>query len=91
MPPSIIKSYLLPPLWLPRSAAQSGENVMEQEEVKLSERELRIAEHAAKLAVEQMETRFYASVGKNVVTRGLVWLGMVVVAFSVGKGYIKLP
>lgn len=58
---------------------------------KLTERELRIAKAAAELAVVQMEQRFYASVGKNVVTRGLVWIGMLVVAFAAGKGYIRLP
>lgn len=63
----------------------------DEAEVKLTERELMIARKAAELAVIAMEQRFYESVGKNIVSRGLTWLGVIVVAFAAGKGYIKLP
>lgn len=54
----------------------------------LSQRELAIAKVAAKLAVAQIQNDFYAEVGRNVITRGLIALGMIVVAFALGKGWI---
>jgi hypothetical protein len=55
----------------------------------LTDRELAVAKHAAKLAVEELETRFYAQVGKTLVTKLLVWIGIAVVAYATGKGWIS--
>lgn len=55
----------------------------------LSQRELAIANVAAKLAVAQIQNDFYADVGRTVVTRGLIAIGMIVVAFALGKGWIS--
>jgi hypothetical protein len=57
-------------------------------EIELTDRELAIAKQAAKLAVEELETRFYAQVGKTVVNRVLIWIGIAAVAFAAGKGWI---
>ena len=54
----------------------------------LTARETAIAKEAAKLAVIELETRFYAQVGKTVVTRILVWIGIAAVAFAAGKGWL---
>jgi hypothetical protein len=55
----------------------------------LTARETAIAKEAAKLAVAELETRFYAQVGKTVITRILVWIGIAAVAFAAGKGWIS--
>lgn len=54
----------------------------------LSEREMLIAKQAAKLAVAELSNEFYRQVGKNVVTRLLVWIGIAFVAFAFGKGWL---
>jgi hypothetical protein len=63
------------------------------QETTLTAREMAIAKEAAKLAVPEavaeLETRFYSQVGKTVVTKLLVWIGIAVVAFAAGKGWIK--
>ena len=58
------------------------------EESPLTVREIRIARMAAKLAVQELETRFYSQVGKTLIQRMLIWLGIAVVAFAAGKGWI---
>ena len=63
----------------------------EQETNQLSEREMLIAKEAAKIAVKEIQDSFYKEVGKGVVTKLLVWIGLVTVAFLAGKGYIKFP
>ena len=55
----------------------------------LTARETAIAKEAAKLAVAELETRFYAQVGKTVVTKVLIWIGIAAVAFAAGKGWIS--
>ncbi len=55
----------------------------------LTERELLVAKAAAKLAVQEMQDEFYRQVGKSVVTRVLVWVGIAAVAFAAGKGWIS--
>lgn len=57
-------------------------------DIELNARELAVAKEAAKLAVAELETKFYAQVGKTVVTKVLVWIGIAVVAFSAGKGWL---
>lgn len=58
------------------------------EESPLTVREIRIARLAAKLAVQELETTFYKQVGKTVVTKVFVWIGIAFVAFAAGKGWI---
>jgi hypothetical protein len=60
------------------------------EPVELDERELAIAKKAAKLVVDDLTHNFYHSVGKTVVTRFLVIIGFLVVAYAAGKGWISL-
>lgn len=57
-------------------------------DIELTERELQVAKAAAKLAVHEMQDEFYRQVGKSVVTRVLVWIGIASVAFAAGKGWI---
>jgi hypothetical protein len=59
------------------------------QETTLTARETAIAKEAAKMAVIELETRFYSQVGKTVLTKLLVWVGIAVVAFAAGKGWIK--
>ncbi len=53
----------------------------------LSARELKVAEKAAELAVDKMTKRFYQEVGKTVVSRWLIVVGGMVVAYFMGKGW----
>jgi hypothetical protein len=58
------------------------------EETELTDREKAVAKAAAKLAVAEMAAEFYRQVGKTVVNRILVVLGVAFVAFAYGKGWI---
>lgn len=60
-----------------------------EDELHLTEREEAIARRAAEIAIEQVTERFYAQVGKSVVTKMFVWLGVATVGFGVAKGWIK--
>jgi hypothetical protein len=60
-------------------------------EIVLTEREVAIAKHAAKLAVEEITDTFYKQVGQTVVKKWLVWIGIGFVAFATGKGWINFP
>lgn len=57
-------------------------------EIKLSDREMAVAREAAKIAVEDLANHFYKQVGKTVVTKVLVWIGIAAVAFAAGKGWL---
>jgi hypothetical protein len=57
-------------------------------DVTLTDREEAIARKAAKLAIEEMSGEFYKKVGKTVVEKLLIWVGMLVVGFVIGKGWI---
>ena len=57
-------------------------------DVELTERERLIAKEAAKLALEELSGEFYKKVGKTVVEKILIWVGMLVVGFVLGKGWI---
>ena len=57
-------------------------------EVTLTAREEAIAKRAAKIAVEEMSGEFYKKVGKTVVEKALIWIGLLVVGFVFGKGWI---
>lgn len=56
--------------------------------IQLTEREEEIARRAAKLAIEEVSGEFYKKVGKTVVEKALIWIGMLVVGFVIGKGWI---
>ena len=56
--------------------------------VELTEREKLIAKEAAKLALEELSGEFYKKVGKTIVEKLLIWVGMLVVGFVLGKGWI---
>jgi len=57
-------------------------------EIELTERERLIAKEAAKLAIEEMSSEFYKKVGKTLVEKILIWIGLLVVGFVAGKGWI---
>jgi hypothetical protein len=57
-------------------------------DIELTERERAIAKEAAKIAIEEMSSEFYKKVGKTVVEKALIWIGLFVVGLVVGKGWI---
>ena len=57
-------------------------------DIELTERERLIAKEAAKLALEELSSEFYKKVGKTVVDKILIGLGVLVVGFVLGKGWI---
>ncbi|MCD6674833.1 MAG: hypothetical protein LT106_18525 [Burkholderiaceae bacterium] len=57
-------------------------------EIELNEREMAIARKAAKLAVEEVMNEFYRQVGKGIVHRVLVYIGMIAIGFAVARGWI---
>jgi hypothetical protein len=59
-------------------------------EAELTEREMKIARQAAKMAVQEITDNFYKDVGKTVVSRWLVLIGAAFVAYAMGKGWISL-
>ena len=68
-----------------------GEKQLEDVDVsepKLTEREMLIAQEAAKIAVKELADHFYQQVGRTVITKVLVWIGMLAAGFAVGKGWI---
>ncbi len=58
---------------------------------KLTEREILIAKEAAKIAVKEITDGFYRDLGKSFVSKLLIWVGLAVVAFAAGRGWLKLP
>lgn len=57
-------------------------------DIELTEREKLIAKEAAKLALEELSSEFYKKIGKTVVEKILIWIGILVVGFVAGKGWI---
>ena len=57
-------------------------------DIELTDREEAIARRAAKLAIEEMSGEFYKKVGKTVIEKALIWIGMLVVGFVIGKGWL---
>lgn len=57
-------------------------------EITLTDREEAIARKAAKMALEELSGEFYKKVGKTVVEKALIWIGLLVVGFVVGKGWV---
>lgn len=58
-------------------------------DIQLTDRELAIAKEAARIAVSELSDEFYKQVGKTVVTKVLVWIGIACVSFAIGKGWIS--
>ena len=56
--------------------------------IQLTERERAIAKEAAKLALEELSSEFYKKVGKTVVEKALIWIGLLAAGFVFGKGWI---
>jgi len=56
--------------------------------IELTDRELQVAREAARLALTELADEFYKQVGKTVVTKILIWIGIAAVAFAAGKGWI---
>jgi hypothetical protein len=59
--------------------------------IQLTDREMAIAKVAAKIAVREVSDEFYRQVGKGLVTRILVWIGLVFVGFAMARGWITFP
>lgn len=57
-------------------------------EIQLTERERAIAKEAAKLAIEEMSSEFYKKVGKTVVEKVFIFVGLLAVGFVAGKGWV---
>jgi hypothetical protein len=57
-------------------------------DIELTERERLIAKEAAKLAIEEMSSEFYKKVGKTIVEKVFIFIGLLAVGFVVGKGWI---
>lgn len=57
-------------------------------DMELTERERLIAKEAAKLALEELSGEFYKRVGKTIIEKLLIWIGLLVVGFVFGKGWI---
>ena len=57
-------------------------------EIELTERERLIAKEAAKLAIEEMSSEFYKKVGKTIVEKVFIFIGLLAVGFVVGKGWV---
>jgi hypothetical protein len=57
-------------------------------DIELTDRERLIAKEAAKLALEELSGEFYKKVGKTIVEKILIWIGLLVVGYVFGKGWI---
>lgn len=57
-------------------------------DIELTDRERMIAKEAAKLALEELSSEFYKKVGKTVVDKILIGLGVLAVGFVLGKGWL---
>lgn len=60
-------------------------------EIELTDREKAVAKEAAKIAIEEVSNQFYQQVGRTVVSKILIWIGILAVGFAVGKGWITFP
>jgi len=56
--------------------------------IELTERERAIAKEAAKLAIEEMSSEFYKKVGKTLVEKVFIFVGLLAVGFVAGKGWV---
>jgi len=62
------------------------ERCADMAEIELTERERLIAKEAAKLALEELSSEFYKKVGKTVVEKVLIWIGLLAAGYLAGKG-----
>lgn len=53
----------------------------------LTDREMAIAKIAAKIAVKEISDEFYKQVGKGLVTRVFVWIGLLFVGYGTARGW----
>jgi membrane-bound ClpP family serine protease len=58
-------------------------------EIQLTERELAVARAAAKFAIEEIASEFYRRVGKSVVSKVLIYIGLAAFGFAIAKGWIS--
>ena len=56
--------------------------------IQLTDRELAIAKEAARIAVQEISNEFYKQVGKTLIQKVLIWVGIAFVAFATGKGWV---
>jgi len=70
------------------NAVKLSAKCIDMTEITLTDREEAIARKAAKMAIEEMSGEFYKKVGKTVVEKALIWIGMLVVGFVIGKGWL---
>ena len=56
--------------------------------IELTDRERLIAKEAAKLAIEEMSSEFYKKVGKTIVEKVFIFIGLLAVGFVAGKGWV---
>ena len=56
--------------------------------VELTDRERLIAKEAARIAIQEMSSEFYKMVGKTVIEKVLVFVGVLFVGFAVGRGWL---
>jgi hypothetical protein len=56
--------------------------------IELTDRERAIAKEAAKLAIEEMSSEFYKKVGKTIVEKAFIFIGLLAVGFVAGKGWV---
>lgn len=79
----------------PNTLCQNPNHLFQDEDrepVVLSEAQLEaIAEKAADKAVKKMTDDFYKQIGRNVVSKLLIWIGILAFGVAVGAGKIKLP
>jgi len=57
-------------------------------EIELTDRERAVAKEAARLALEEMSSEFYKKVGKTVVEKVLIWIGLLFAGYVFGKGWL---
>jgi hypothetical protein len=65
-----------------------GHGIAKMNEIELTDRERAVAKEAARLALEEMSSEFYKKVGKTVVEKVLIWIGLLVAGYVFGKGWI---
>lgn len=58
------------------------------EPIELSPEKLAIAKEAARIAVQEISNEFYKQVGKTLIQKVLIWVGIAAVAFATGKGWV---
>lgn len=59
------------------------------DDIELTDREKAVAKEAARMAEQDLADEFYKQVGKTVITKVLIWIGIAAVAFAAGKGWIN--